>query len=94
MMKNLMLPFILLAVVAAGVAYYSQSPPVAIAQISPSVTVKTIEPQKIRTWSEFSGRLQAVDTAEIRPQVSGRITKVLCSLKMESLSKREMFFLS
>ncbi len=30
----------------------------------------------MRIWSEFSGRLQAVDTAEIRPEVSGRITEV------------------
>ena len=30
----------------------------------------------MRIWSEFSGRLQAVDIAEIRPQVSGRITEV------------------
>ncbi len=77
-MKHLILAFILLAFVAAGVAYYIyQSPSAATAQISPTVTVKTIEPQKVRIWSEFSGRLQAVDIAEIRPQVGGRITEVL-----------------
>jgi len=76
-MKHLILAFILLACVAAGTAYYIyQSTPVAPAQIPPTVTVKTIERQKIRTWSEFSGRLEAVDKAEIRPQVSGRITEV------------------
>src|SRR5882757_11517025 len=32
--------------------------------------------RKVRLWSEFSGRLQAVDAAEIRPEVSGRITEV------------------
>jgi multidrug efflux system membrane fusion protein len=31
----------------------------------------------MRIWSEFSGRLHAVDAAEIRPEVSGRITEVL-----------------
>jgi multidrug efflux system membrane fusion protein len=40
------------------------------------VTVQTLAPQKIRVWSEFSGRLHAVDSAEIRPEVGGRITEV------------------
>lgn len=76
-MKHLILAFVLIAFVAAGVAYYFyESTPVETAQISPTVTVKTIERQKVRIWSEFSGRLQAVDSAEIRPQVSGRIIEV------------------
>jgi multidrug efflux system membrane fusion protein len=41
------------------------------------VTVRTLATRKIRLWSEFSGRLQAVDAAEIRPEVGGRITQVL-----------------
>src|SRR6202007_3030843 len=39
------------------------------------VTVQTLSPQKVQVWSEFSGRLQAGDHAEIRPEVSGRITE-------------------
>jgi multidrug efflux system membrane fusion protein len=75
-MKRLLWLFFLIFV-AAGVAYYLyESPTAATEQITPTVTVKTIEPQKVRIWSEFSGRLQAVDIAEIRPQVSGRITEV------------------
>jgi len=75
-MKRLILSFTFLALVA-GIAYYIyQRPTIATAQTSPSVTVKTIELQKVRIWSEFSGRLQAVDVAEIRPEVSGRITEV------------------
>jgi len=42
----------------------------------PSVEVKTLHKEKVKVWSEFSGRLQAVDSAEIRPQVSGRIVDV------------------
>lgn len=77
-MKYLLLPFIFLAVIAAGIVYYLyQSSPIVTPQIIPTVTVKTIEPKKVHIWSEFSGRLQAVDIAEIRPQVSGRITEVL-----------------
>jgi multidrug efflux system membrane fusion protein len=38
--------------------------------------VQTLNEQNVRLWSEFSGRMQAVDYAEIRPEVSGRITEV------------------
>ena len=41
------------------------------------VVVQTLAQQKIRAWSSFSGRLHAVDSAEIRPEVGGRITQVL-----------------
>lgn len=41
-----------------------------------AVNVQTITQQKLRLWSDFSGRLRAVDAAEIRPEVSGRITEV------------------
>jgi multidrug efflux system membrane fusion protein len=41
------------------------------------VVVRTLAEHKMRIWSEFSGRLHAVDAAEIRPEVSGRITEVL-----------------
>jgi multidrug efflux system membrane fusion protein len=41
-----------------------------------NVVVQTINEQKVRLWSEFSGRMAAIDYAEIRPEVSGRITKV------------------
>ncbi len=40
------------------------------------VTVETLEPRSVRLWNEYSGRLQAVDYAEIRPQVSGTITNI------------------
>lgn len=41
-----------------------------------AVSVEKVTPKKIRIWSNFSGRTQAVDFAEIRPEVSGRITDV------------------
>jgi multidrug efflux system membrane fusion protein len=41
-----------------------------------AVTVRSIVAQTIRPFAEFSGRINAVDFAEIRPQVSGRITKI------------------
>jgi len=43
------------------------------------VEVQTISPRNVRIWSSFSGRMRAVDFAEIRPEVSGRITAVRIS---------------
>ena len=40
------------------------------------VVVETMAQRKVRLWTEFSGRLHAVDYAEIRPEVSGRIMEV------------------
>lgn len=77
MMKRLILPFIFLSFVIACIAYYLyQSPTIEAPTTNSTVTIKTIKREKVRIWSEFSGRLQAVDTAEIRPEVSGRITEV------------------
>ncbi len=40
------------------------------------VTARAIEPQTVHPFAQFSGRINAVDYAEIRPQVSGRITEI------------------
>jgi membrane fusion protein, multidrug efflux system len=40
------------------------------------VTVKTLKENKVKVWSEFSARLRAVDMAEIRPEVAGKITEI------------------
>ena len=50
--------------------------PISVEQQIIPVSVHTVVPRKVRVWSEFSGRLSAVDYAEIRPEVSGRITEV------------------
>lgn len=64
----------------AGVAIHSlsKSGPQSVAAASQAipVDVQTINPQNIRIWSSFSGRMRAVDYAEIRPEVSGRITRI------------------
>jgi multidrug efflux system membrane fusion protein len=46
-----------------------QSPP-------PQVTVAQVLEKRVKDWDEFTGRLQAVETVEIRPRVSGYIDKV------------------
>ena len=43
----------------------------------PSVEVVTLEPKRLRIWTEFSGRLEAVDEVEVRPRVGGAIQEVL-----------------
>ncbi len=50
----------------------------ATAVTSPAVPVgvQTVTSRKLRLWNDFSGRLRAVDSAEIRPEVSGRIAEV------------------
>lgn len=63
----------LLATREAGPSHAASFQPIPVV----SVAVKTLSEQEIRGWSEFSGRLQAVDAAEIRPEVGGRITEIL-----------------
>ena len=73
---------ILAALIAGGVLIAvpasrpSQAEPAAQDPKVP-VVVQTLAEQKVRAWSSFSGRLHAVDSAEIRPEVGGRITQVL-----------------
>jgi multidrug efflux system membrane fusion protein len=40
------------------------------------VGVAVVHERPVRIWSEFSGRMTAVDSADIRPEVNGRITEV------------------
>jgi hypothetical protein len=47
-----------------------------IATPSLAITADRIEAQTIHTFAQFSGRISAVDYAEISPQVVGRITEI------------------
>lgn len=40
------------------------------------VSVEIIQPEAVQIWKEFPARLEAVEYAEIRPQVSGVITEI------------------
>ena len=59
-----------------GSAAHAESLAAAAPRPPTPVTVRTLEPRSIRLWSEYSGRLHAIDYAEIRPQVSGVITEI------------------
>jgi RND family efflux transporter MFP subunit len=42
----------------------------------PEVSVAQVLQKRVKDWDEFTGRLQAVETVEIRPRVSGYIDQV------------------
>ena len=55
----------------------AQAAPAQAAVSTPvTVGIQTISTQTVQTWTEFSGRMEAVDFAAIRPEVGGRITEV------------------
>lgn len=45
----------------------------------PQVSVAQVLEKRVKDWDEFTGRLQAVETVEIRPRVTGYIDKVAFS---------------
>lgn len=74
---------VIVAVIISGMtiryisqAYASKEAQTSAAAPIPSVDVVTLQPQTIRSWSTFSGRLRAVDYVEVRPRVGGTIMKV------------------
>jgi multidrug efflux system membrane fusion protein len=50
--------------------------PAAAAPAPVPVTVAAVGAKPVRLWSEFSGHMTAVDSADVRPEVSGRITEI------------------
>lgn len=43
---------------------------------SQGVSVTTVKSEQVQIWNQFSGRLAAVNSVQIKPQVSGQITNV------------------
>lgn len=71
---------LLVAALGGGYSFYrATAKPVAQVQVLPPATpvsVATLTPRTVRPFAEFSGRIDAIDYAEIRPQVVGRITDI------------------
>jgi multidrug efflux system membrane fusion protein len=42
----------------------------------PEVSVAEVKQRDIRPWSEFTGRIEAVQTVQLRPRVSGYIERI------------------
>jgi RND family efflux transporter MFP subunit len=55
------------------------------------VTVAAVEERNITEWDEFVGRLEAVESVEVRPRVSGYIERVVFSAGKE-VHKGELLF--
>jgi len=69
----------LFLLLAGGYGIYhasAKSAPQRPAPAASPVAVEALKPQTVKPFAEFSGRIQAVDYAEIRPQVAGRITEI------------------
>jgi RND family efflux transporter MFP subunit len=73
-MKPFALAFVTLSVLSIGCSTNTaaqQAPPP-----PPQVTVAHVLSREVTEWDEFTGRLQAVDTVEVRPRVSGYVAAV------------------
>jgi len=68
-----------LGIIVAGVSLpHTGAAPDAAAAVNTAVpvTVAAVEAKPVRLSSDFSGRLAAVDSADVRPEVGGRITEI------------------
>jgi multidrug efflux system membrane fusion protein len=67
-----------LLLLGGGYAFWHASAKPAPDMAPPPARVSTLalEPHSVKPFADFSGRITAVDYAEIRPQVSGRITEI------------------
>ncbi len=63
-------------VLLSGVGQSRAKPQPAANAALPQVTVAEVIHRPLREWQDFTGRLQAVNTVEIRPRVSGYVDRV------------------
>jgi multidrug efflux system membrane fusion protein len=70
------LRFPLAAIALVVMTACGRAPEVAQAPAAPQVSVAKVLQQPVNEWDEFTGRLEAPETVEVRPRVSGQIDKV------------------
>jgi multidrug efflux system membrane fusion protein len=82
-MKRIQIVAATLAAVAvlSGGAFYlrsssAQSKPAATAPQALPVPVAVVEELEVKTWDEFSGRLEAVERVDVRSRVAGQVKSV------------------
>src|SRR5438445_11674895 len=72
-MKNFLVGLGILSIfLTAGACKKKSAPP----QTPLPVNVVTAVEKEVNEWDEFTGRLEAVESVEIRPRVSGYITEI------------------
>ncbi|UVJ46197.1 efflux RND transporter periplasmic adaptor subunit [Pseudomonas sp. LS1212] len=73
-LKYLRYPLAALAVLVMSAC--GRAPEATQAPAAPKVSVAKVLEQPINEWDEFTGRLEAPETVEVRPRVSGQIDQV------------------
>lgn len=73
-LKHLRFPLAVLAVVVMSAC--GKTPEQAAAMPAAKVSVAKVLEQPVNEWDEFTGRLEAPETVQIRPRVSGQIDQV------------------
>ncbi len=74
-MKSYLIPANLLAL-AVVIAGCSKTPQATTPPSPPTVTVAPVEQREVVQYDEFTGRLDAVESVEVRPRVSGYLQEV------------------
>ncbi|ENX55362.1 MULTISPECIES: efflux RND transporter periplasmic adaptor subunit [Acinetobacter] len=81
--KQLTLSAVILAIFATGGSFIlfqenadAKATPTASAAPAATVDVASVVSQTITDWQEYSGRLEAIDQVDVRPQVSGKLIAV------------------
>ena len=69
-----LLPVLLAAVLAAACG--SQAAPGEDAPPAPEVSVAPVLAREVQQWDDFTGRVSAVETVDLRPRVSGYVQRV------------------
>ena len=73
-LKHLRFPLAILAVVVMSAC--GKTPEQAAAMPAAKVSVAKVLEQPVNEWDEFTGRLEAPETVQVRPRVSGQIDQV------------------
>ncbi|MNF32811.1 Efflux pump periplasmic linker BepF [compost metagenome] len=73
-LKHLRYPLAALALVVMSAC--GRAPEATQSTAAPKVSVAKVLEQPINEWDEFTGRLEAPETVEVRPRVSGQIDQV------------------
>jgi len=73
-LKHLRYPLAVLAVLVMSAC--GKAPQTAASMPAAKVSVAKVLEQPVNEWDEFTGRLEAPETVEIRPRVSGQIDQV------------------